>query len=1041
MRKILRLKVLLFVMLFGSVAWGQERTVTGKVTSADDGSPLPGVNVLVKGTTAGTVTDSNGQFSITAADQAILVFSFIGYTTKEVPLGSQSSIDVSLSADVTQLSEVVVTAFGIEREKKALGYSVSQVSNQELIQARTTNFANALTAKVAGLRVQGSNGMVGSSSSIFIRGFTTFTGSNQPLFVVDGIPIDNGGGGNALQSGVSNSNRAIDINQDDIETVSVLKGPAAAVLYGSRAAAGAIIITTKKGKSDSGKKNTVTYNSAFTLAEVNRFPDWQNSYAQGDRGLFNPLSINSWGPRIQGQTVTNFRGEQEVLNAYPNNVKDIFQTGRNIQNNLSFSGQGNKSSYYFSYGNLRETGILDNNELTRNTFTFTGDTKFTEKFSSGVSVIYTNNQSSRTQQGNQLANPFFRTWFLPRSYNLFGYPFENPDGSQVSPSSNSDLKPTNTWYGGDDNPLWTIKNNTYEDEINRIIGNVNLNYQLTDFLSVNYRIGTDAYTEVAKIYNEIGSRGGSAAGQTGAITDQKFTRIETSSYFNVNFNKRFLNDELGVKVLLGNEINDRKTINNGVTGSAIQIRDFENITNTLNFNPFGTQSQTRLIGVYTDITLDYKNFAFIGLQGRNDWSSTFGKDNRSYFYPAVTASVVLTDMVPSLQNSVLTFAKIRGNVATVGREAPVFQTDTYFSRSAPTYEGFGPFVLFPFRGQAGQTLNDGAGNATLGPEFTTTYEGGVDLRLFNNRITVEVSYFNQRSRDIIFAVPISGASGFTSAIQNIGKSESQGWEVMVSGNVLKAGNFSWDASVNWSRIRNTVIELAPGVDQITLGGFVTPSTRLIAGQPYGVIFGSYLRRNDDGQILVDNNGRANLALDNRIVGDPNPNWFGGFTNTFSYKGLSLTTLLDVRYGGDIISRNVSDLRRSGAAEETADRDRLYIHDGVLADGSPNNIAISAQDYFDDLYGFGRAEFVVFDASWVRLRELAITYSLPKSLLKKLPFGAVDFGLVGRNLWLHAPNVPHIDPEVNAQGQSNSQGLEFNALPQTRTYGATLRLTF
>lgn len=1041
MKRLLLSSTMVLLIAIGN-AFAQERTVSGRVTSTEDGSALPGVNVVLKGSSSGTATDADGRYSLTVpASGGALIFSFIGLQTSEVIIGDRSVVDVSLALDVTQLSEVVVTAFGIEREKKALGYSVSQVNNQELVQARTTNVANALTAKVAGLRVQGSNGMVGSSSNIFIRGFTTFTGSNQPLFIVDGIPIDNGGGANGLQAGVSNSNRAIDINQDDIESISVLKGPAAAVLYGSRAASGAIVITTKRGKSDGGKKNTVTYNSAFTLAEVNRFPDWQNEYGQGDRGVFNPLSINSWGPRITGQTVTNFRGESETLTAYPNNIKDIFKTGKNIQNNLSFSGQSGKSSYYLSYGNLNETGILDNNELNRHTFTFNGDTKFTEKFSSGVNVIYSTSTSSRTQQGNQLANPFFRTWFLPRSYNLFGYPFENPDGSQVSPSSNSDLKPSNTWYGADDNPLWTIKNNTYDDEINRVIGSANMNYQFNEFLSVNYRIGTDAYTQTSKVYNEIGSRGGSAAGQTGAITDEKYTRVETSSYINVNFNKRFSNDDIGLRVLLGNEVNDRKDTNYGVTGSTIQIRDFENITNTLNYNPFGNLTHRRLIGVYTDVTVDYKNFAFLGLQGRNDWSSTFGKDNRSYFYPAVTASVVLTDMVPSLQNNIFTYAKLRGNVATVGREAPVYQTATYFSRSAPTFEGFGPFVLFPFRGQAGQTLNNGAGNGQLGPEFTTTYEGGLDLRLFKNRINVELAYFNQRSRDIIFAVPIAGASGFTSSIQNIGKSESKGIELMISGNVLKAGEFRWDASLNWSRIRNTVLELAPGVDQITLGGFVTPSTRLIAGEPYGVIFGSYLRRHENGKILVDANGRAQLALDNKIVGDPNPKWFGGITNTFSYKGLSMTALLDIRYGGDIISRNISDMRRTGAAAETGDRDRLYIHDGVLADGTPNNIAIAAQDYFDDLYGFGRAEFVIFDASWLRLRELAITYSLPKSLLQNLPFGAVDIGIVGRNLLLHAPNVPHIDPEVNAQGQSNSQGLEFNGLPQTRTYGATLRVTF
>ncbi len=1025
-----------------SSVWAQERTVSGRVTSTEDGSALPGVNVVIKGTTNGTVTDSDGNYKLNVpAEGSALVFSFIGLQSQEIVIGDRSVVDVSLALDVTQLSEVVVTAFGIEREKKALGFSVSQVNNDELVKSRSTNIANALTAKVAGLRIQGSNGMVGSSSNIFIRGFTTFTGSNQPLFVVDGIPIDNGGGGNGLQAGVSNSNRGIDLNQEDIESLSVLKGPAAAVLYGSRAAAGAIIITTKKGVKGENKKNVVTYTSAYTIAEPNRLPDYQNKYAQGDRGVFNPLSINSWGPEITGQTVTNFRGESEVLQAYPDNVKDIFKKGDNFQNNLSFSGATDKSSYFVSYGNVKETGILDNNELARNTFTFNGSTAFTEKLKSTVSAKFINNVSSRTQQGNQLANPFFRSWFLPRSYNLANYPIQNADGSQKSPSSSTDLVPSNTWYGTDDNPLWTIKNNTYDDEVNRFIGNLSLSYQLHEKVSLDYRLGTDTYTQTIKVINARTSRGGSAAGQTGAISDQKISRQETSSYLNLRFTDRLMDDNIGVNVLLGNEVNARKTTNYGVTGNNLQITGFENITNTLTFNPFGTLNQQRLVGFYVDAQFDYKNAVFLGLTGRNDYSSAFRKENRSYFYPSVTTSVILTDLVPALADGdVLTFAKIRANVATVGREAGAYNTDTYFSRSAPA-DGFGPTILFPFQGLNGQSLDNTAGDPQLGPEFTTTYEVGADVRLFNNKIGLDVAYFNQASEDIIFAVPVAAGSGFTNQTRNIGKSESQGFEVQLTATPVNVGNFKWEISANWSRIRNTVIELAPGVDQITLGGFVTPSTRLIAGQPYGVIFGSVLQRNADGRLLIDANGRANLATANQIVGDPNPNWFGGITNTFSWKGLSFSTLVDIRYGGDIISRNISDLRRSGAAAETADRERLYIHDGVLADGTPNNITISAQDYFDDLYGFGRAENVVFDATWVRLREAAITYTLPKSLTSKTPFGSIEVGVNGRNLLLYAPNVPHIDPEVNAQGQSNSQGLEFNGLPQTRTYGATLKLTF
>jgi len=1043
MKKILLLSsVFLLSMAISMPSIAQERTVSGRVIAQDDRSPIPGVNVVLKGTTNGTTTDANGSYTLTIpSNGGSLVFSFIGLQTTEIAIGERTTVDIELGLDVTQLNEVVVTAFGIEREQKSLGFSVTQVGSKELTQGRTTNIANALTAKVAGVRVQGSNGQVGASSSIFIRGFTTFTGSNQPLFVVDGIPIDNGGGGNALQGGVSNSNRGIDINQDDVESISILKGPAAAVLYGSRAAAGAVIITTKKGSSRKNK-NTVSITSNYNIAQVNRLPDYQNEYAQGQFGLFGTVNeVNSWGPKIGGQTITNFRGEQEVLQAYPDNVKDIFRNGSSFQNNISFAGGSDKSDFYLSYGNLSESGTIANNELDRNSLTFNGSTKFNDKFKAGVNIIYTNNRSTRTQQGNQLANPFFRSWFLPRTQNLSNFPFVNPDGTQRSPANAGDLLSSNTWFSNDDNPLFSINRNTYGDEVNRIIGNVNLSYDIAPWLVAAYRIGIDTYSQEFKTVNARTSRGGGAAAQTGAITDQIFNRAELSSYLTLTFNKRFANDNIGVRALVGNEVNQRKTRNNGVEGTDIQIIGLNNITNTLNFAPFGTTTNVRLIGAFADVSVDYKNFLFLGLTGRNDWSSTFGPTQRSYFYPSVTTSFVFTEAIPFFESqSVLTFGKVRANYASVGREAPVFSTDTYYFRSNPA-DGFGPNILYPFRGQLGQTYGNTGGNPLLGPEFNDNIEFGADLRFFKNRIGLDVNWFLNRSRDVIFDVPVAGASGFTNQTLNVGESESKGWEVLLTGTPVKTANFSWDVSVNWARIRNTVTRLAPGVTQITLGGFVTPSTRLIEGQPYGVLFGSVFQRSSSGELLVDGNGRAQLSLDNQIIGDPNPDWFGGLTNTFTYKGLSLTALLDVRMGGDIISRNISDLRRSGAAEETGDRDRGYIIDGVSADGSRNNIQIAPQDYFTDLYGFGRAEFVTFDASWLRLRELAITYQLPKTLLDRTPFGLVEFGLTGRNLFLYSPNVPHIDPEVNAQGQSNSQGLEFNALPQTRNYGALIRLTF
>jgi TonB-linked SusC/RagA family outer membrane protein len=1068
MKRILLMSlVLMFTLLH--VALAQTRTVSGRVTDRGTGEGLPGVTVLVKGTTNGATTNADGSYSLSVpADGGTLVFSSIGMATQEQVISGESLYNVSMVQDVKQLSEVVVTAFGREQQKKAVGFSVSEVKNTELTQARATNISNSLTAKVAGVRVQGASGMVGASSSIFIRGMTTFTGSNQPLFVVDGIPIDNGGGTNTLQNGVANSNRAIDINQDDVESVSVLKGPAAAVLYGSRAASGAILITTKKGAALGTKKQSVTVSSNYNVVRVGRLPDYQNTYGQGNLGVFNPLSQGSWGPRVTGQTVKNFRGEDEVLTIAPDNVESIFKTGSNFQNNLALSGATEKTRYYAAYGNLHETGILDNNDLKRNTLTFNGTAQLTNKLRSGVNVVYTNNQSQRTPQGNALVNPFFRSYFLPRTFDLRKYPFEQPNGGQQGAAVVSTFTPNNTWYSNDDNPLWTIKYNTYKDQINRVVGNVSIGYDFTDWLSADYKIGTDTYTQTIKQVNARDSRGSNISGGVGAtvpgsiigaggavgnILDESFSRTETSSYLNLTLKRNFTED-FGVRLLLGNEINQRANTNIGIVGSDLQVRGSDNITSTLIYQPFGTTSKRRLIGVYGDLQLNFRDFAFLGLTGRNDYSSTFGANNRSYFYPGASASVVLSDALPMLKESgKINLVKLRAAVAQVGREAPEYVTDSYFTTSNNVpLDGFGPQLTFPFRGQLGQSFDNIAGAPNLGPEFTSSYEGGVDLSFFGGRVALEATYYEQKSSDIIFPVPVAAASGFPFAYQNVGKSEAKGVEFMLSTVPLKLGDFTYSNSFNYSRVRNKVLELAPGVTQITLGGFVTPSTRLIAGQPYGVIFGSVFEREQkdekgrpQGRLLLTPQGRAVLAQDNQIIGDPNPKWTGGFTNTFAYKGLTLTTLLDIRYGGDIISRNVSDLRRQGAAEETGDRDRTYIIDGVIRqpDGSlvQNNVQITAENYFDDLYGFGRAEFVVFDGSWVRLREAALTYSLPKSITDKTFLGGVELGINARNLFLYAPNIPHIDPEVNAQGQSNSQGLEFNALPQSRTVGGSIRLTF
>jgi TonB-linked SusC/RagA family outer membrane protein len=1057
MRKNLLFKMLpIFFMLLTSMAWAQERTVSGKVTSIDDGTGLPGVNVLIKGTTNGTVTDSDGKYSISAPPNSVFSFSFIGYITEDINIGERTVIDLQLVPDITQLSEVVVTALGMESEKRALGTSVATLKSEAIADARQTNVVNSLAAKMAGVRISSSGGSVGASSSIFIRGFTSFTQSNQPLFVVDGIPIDNSGGGNALQTGVSNSNRAIDLNPDDIETMTVLKGPAAAVLYGSRAVSGAIMITTKKGGS-AKPKNTVSFTSNYNVTEVNRLPDFQNTYAQGSNGVFNSGSLDSWGPKITGQTVTNYLGNQETLAAYPNNLRDLFKQGNNVQNSLDFKGGTEKSNYIFSYSNLVESGVLKNNELARNTFRVNVNTQLNKKLTMGASVSYFNTKSQRTPNGNQQSNPLFRGYIMPRSYNLANYPYQLANGRQSYFDTSTD------------NPLWTIDNNTYNDQLDRVLASMNIGYDFTDWLNLSYKIGTDLYNLNIKAVDGIGTVGNaytSAAGTGGTQIENIFNQ-QINSYLNLTAKKDF--GDFSTNFLLGNEISYTKIRDQGVTATGASVNGFGAVQSYSTYTPFDGSGNSQfintnrnLIGIYLQATAGYKNFAFVTVTGRNDWSSTFSQKNNSFFYPSITGSFIVTDAFPAIKNNILSYFKLRGNIAQVGRTAPVYSTDTYFNSANPA-NGFGPNILFPFRGQQGFSLSNTSGNPDIKPEFTTTQEIGTELKLWKDRISLDVGYFSTRTTDIILNAPVSGASGFTTQVRNAGELQTNGTEITLGVTPFKKGNFSWDVSANWTMIRNNVIKIDPLVTSIFLGGFTTPQTQLRAGEPYGVIVGNPFNRDANGNLLITSVGTgagqvtANTAVVQKI-GNPNPDWTAGITNTFNYKGIGLSFLFDIRQGGDIISRNIRDVRFRGTAAETGDRDKTYVIEGVLrdpvnnpdgtakalvgGDGNPikNTIELNAQAYWTSLYN-QQGEAIVFDASWVRLREASISYTLPKSLLNKTPFGLAQIVFTGRNLLLYAPNYPHFDPEVNSQGVSNSQGFEYNNLPQTRSYGVLLRLTF
>ncbi len=1042
MRKLFLL--LMGVVFFASQALAQ-RTVTGKVTD-EKGNPLGNVSVLVRGTTTGTTTKADGTYSLDIpANAKALVFSSVDMSPVELAVGTANQINATLKAEDKTMSEVVVTAFGIKKDKKTLGYGVTQVSAEELTRSHTTNITNSLAAKVPGVRVQGSGGSF-TSSSILIRGFTTFSGSNQPLFVVDGIPIDNSGGGSPLQNGPSTSSRAIDINQEDIESMSVLKGASAAVLYGSRAANGVILITTKKGKA--GTKNSIQFSSTYQVEGVNRTPDYQNEYAQGNSGVFSPTASTSWGPRITGQTVTNAydpatntNTRTEQLAAYPNNITDIFQHGINWQNNLAFSGGTDKNTFRFSYGYLRNTGVIANNKLTRHNFSLNTSSKVNNYLTVSVSANYSNNASKRTQQGNQLSNPLFRGWFTPRSYNLTGLAFENAVGDQRYPM-------------GEDNPYWTIKHNRYNDEINRFIGNVSFNFKLTKWLQADYKIGTDVYSVFRHGYDQIGARGGAntTANGVGGIVENRnnYRSLNSNGFFTAT--KRY--KSWTGTAIVGTEFQQIYSNAATLNGKGVIIRDFEQLSNTTTFSPAPAsgQSKTRLLGLYGDFAIGYKSIFNLNVTLRNDWSSTFKIGNNSYLYNGISGSINITELFPGIKGKAIENIKIRGNVASVGKAGDfVYSTDSYFG-GAGSADGFGPTIAFPFNGIQGFSLSNSAGNAGLGPEFTKNKEIALDVSLFKGRLNFEVTRYGQKSRNLIFAVPVSATAGITSVVKNAGNLTNNGVELGVTATPIKSKSFSWNLNFTYTQFKAIVDKLETGVTNIFLGGFTTPNVRLVVGDEYGQIYGNAYQRDASkgNKIIVGANGLPLITSGVQKIGNPNPKWVGGLTNTFTYKGLSLTVLLEYRKGGDMYSRNIADLQRNGVAKETAEFPRYdasgvlqkpYLFDAVYANGQPNTTYVSAQDYYGNSGIFAAAEGFIFNTTWFRIREASIDYVVPSSVLRKLPFGSASFSVFGRNLFLHAPDYPHLDPEQNALGVSNAQGLEFNALPQTRSIGVGIKLSF
>lgn len=1057
----------LLMALWGQYVFAQDRVITGTVLDSNSSEPIIGATVVVPGSTIGTVTDLDGKYSLKIPDSyKTVTVSFIGYKPFEVELGADTVLDVQLEEDVIGLEQVVVTAIGIAKEKKALGYSVQEVEGEDLARAGDANLVSALVGKVAGVQITQSSGLPGASSYIRIRGSNSFTwgSNNQPLFVIDGVPMSNdyqesGNPGNLQNNfleGVDVSNRAIDLNPDDIASMSVLKGPAAAALYGLRASNGAVIITTKSGR-EAGKRFRIDVNSSVSFEEVNVLPEIQQKFSQGAGGSYGPGSSLSWGALVDTLRLDaegNIVGQSSPsATTIPvpifDNVTPYFQTGHTIKNSVSISGNSDIADYYLSYSNLDQDGILPNSGFNRNTIKMSGKLKINEKLSFGSSVNYVTSGGDRVQKGSNLSNPLFTVYPAPITYDLHGLPFAREDDPYAQLHYRSAF----------DNPLWAAANNSFTDRVDRTFGNMSIDYLPLDWLKISYKLGTDVYTDRRKSVLELGS--GETGGRFtnppsgGQIYEDTHINREVNSDLLISANRTF-GEKLDVSIVVGNNINDQYYNRVYTEGNGFSIGGFHNISNTSTVATTEKTNRKRIIGVFGDLQFAYNRTLYLGLTGRNDWSSTLPASNPSFFYPAVNLGWVFTESLGLTDNAVLPYGKLRASWAQVGQDAPIYATQTTYVSATPGSGFTSDDIVFPQNGVNAFEFGNVIGNPEIKPQNETSYEIGADLRFFRNRLGLDVTYYDAVAKDQIFSVPVSAASGARSLILNAGEITNKGIELVLTATPIETNNFSWDITVNYSKNESEIVKLADGVDAITIGGFTAPQVRLVQGQPYATLWGSRYLRDDAGNIVYDDSNPASASYgmplqdpNTGIIGNTQPDWIGGLINTLIYKNFSLTVQFDTRQGGDVYAGNTRLLRLYGMTKETEGRAETAVLPGVKghigADGNlvvngTNDIEITKGEAFWRTYQDAIDEANVFDGSFVRLREVTLSYRLGADLVKKTPFNGLEIYFSGRNLALFT-DYPNFDPETSLGGASNLQGFEYLSMPNARSLGGGLKISF
>ena len=1029
------------LLLYGQLL-AQSKTITGRVTD-EKGTPVPNASITIKGTSLGTTSKEDGTYSLTVpANSKTLSISAVGMEEQELAIGERTSIIVTLANKLNTLQEVVVTSLGITRDKRSLGYATQNLKADQFNDRGQVNVVNALQGKVAGVNITNASGGAGASVNINIRGISSFTGSNQPLFIIDGIPISNdvdrtNGGPNGTLGDNQPPNRALDLDMNNIESVNILKGPAASVLYGSRAAAGAIIITTKKGSGQKGRAE-ILVNTNESFQKATGLPKVQNEYGQGSNGVYTNTTSNSWGPKFGSTpTVANgllVGGTAVDYNPYPNNIKDFFQTGILSDNNLSINSGDAKQNYTFSAGYLYQKGILPNTGVKRASVKFGGNTVLRDKIKLGGSATFTNTLQDGILGGNG-QSALGVVHGMPRSIDLQKYKrdntWKNPDGTNNYAVVGSE----NPYFGAYENPL---KSNLY-----RIIGIANIGYDVTSWMNINYRLGVDAYTDRRKQIFAVSS-GRVPAGQ---VLDNPITRTEVNGDLIISMKKNDIVKGLNLSGIVGNNINQRRFQSVQLQGDNLVIPYYYNINNATTLTNGSQESSTlqRIVGYYAQASFDYKNYLFLELTGRADQSSTLPKNKNTYFYPSISTGLVFTDAF-NIVSEVLNYGKIRASYAKVGRDAQPYQLDNVYVTG--TYGNNVANVTFPFGSVAGFGASTRIAPTSLKPEFTSSYEVGLNAAFWKNRITIDVAYFDEVSKDQIVNVGLAPSTGYSTVTANVGKMTNKGVEALVTVSAISNRNFRWDVSGNFTRIRNKVVNIYPGITSFAIPGsaFTGSIPTIQEGQPYGVIIGGLIPRSPDGQRIINaGTGVYQSTIANQVLANPNADYQLGFTNNLKVKSFSLSFTFDFIKGGQILSFTAAAYKSRGALKETAvDRDKAHILPGVIPDPNnagkylTNNIEIPAQTYWQTLGGL-QSEFNVFDATTFRMRDISIGYDLPASLMDKLKITSARIGIFANNVFFIAPNA-FFDPQVNTQGAGNIRGLDLQSVPNARTIGAGLKVS-